>query len=107
MAELIAAIAFLALLGMAIVWLVLCQWVFGRLKLRHLAKYELMGSPHLFWNNTPRTSWELLRFVLGGGWVGLDDPELTRVGRIMRVLLVVYLVGFASFISGFFAIVSS
>ena len=107
MADSIAMIAFFSLLGMAIVWLVLCQWVFGRLKLRHLEKYELMGSPHLIWNNTPRTTWEMLRFVLGGGWVGLDDPGLTRVGRFMRVLFAVYFVGFASFVSGFFAVVAS
>jgi hypothetical protein len=107
MADSIAAIAFIALFGMAILWLVLCQWVFRRLKLRHLAKYELMGNPHLIRNNTPRMNWELLRFVLGGGWAGLEDPELSGVGQFIRVLFVVYLVGFGFFLSGLFAGVSS
>jgi hypothetical protein len=41
-----------------------------------------------------RTCWLVLKFLFGSRWQTLHDRQLTIVARLMRVLFVVYLIGF-------------
>ena len=103
MTETLIATAFFSLFGMVILWLCLCVWVFSRLESHHPEKFEEMGKPHLTANNTPKTTGELLRFVVRGGWHPLDDRQLARIGWFMRALLAAFLTGFALFLIGLLA----
>lgn len=85
-----------SLVVLVLVWFGLISWLFRRLRLRHPAAYEAIGSPSLFWNNSPRHNWLLLKFLFGSEWKGLGDPRLAAVVRGMQLLFVVYLVGFAA-----------
>jgi hypothetical protein len=58
--------------------------------------YEAIGSPTIFWNNSPRSNWLFLKFVFGSSWKNLADRELSAVARSMRVLLVLFVAGFVT-----------
>jgi hypothetical protein len=104
MSSAVATAWFGSLFILAIVWLGLIVWLFRRLRLRHPATYEAMGSPSLFWNNSMRNNWLLLKFLFGGQWRALGDARLSAVIRGMRVLLIVSLAGFAAFLAAFMAL---
>jgi hypothetical protein len=74
-------------------------WLFRRLRNNHRALYESLGSPTLFWNNSPRNNWLLAKFLFGSRWKSLDDPLLATVCSIMRAFLCVYVVGFLIFMA--------
>jgi hypothetical protein len=59
--------------------------------------YETIGSPSLFWNNSMRTGWLFIKFLFTGQWQGMGDRPLSAIARLMQVLFVVYIVGFAAF----------
>lgn len=82
----------------------LISWLFRRLRENHTPTYEAIGSPTLFWNNSPRNNWLFLKFIFGARWQELDDSALTKVSRIVRVFSVVYMLGFLSLIVLFFVI---
>lgn len=93
---------FAILFAMAPVWWVLISWVFRRLREKHTLTYEAIGSPTLFWNNSPRNNWLFLKFIFGARWQELDDTALIKVSRIVRVFSVVYMLGFLGFVVLFF-----
>jgi hypothetical protein len=86
---------FFTLFGMAFVWFALVFWFFRRLRLRHPAAYEAIGSPTLFWNNSMRNNWLFLKFLYTSSWRTLADPGLSFAARLMQVWTVVYILGFA------------
>jgi hypothetical protein len=90
------------LLVMVSAWLILCSWLFHRLRARHPSTYESMGSPTLFWNNSVRNNWLFGRFLFTSQWRELDDPAVSRMVPLMRFLLVVYLVLFLACMVLFF-----
>ncbi len=94
---------FASLVGTALVWLILIVWTFRHLRIRHTATYEAIGSPSLFWNNSPRNNWLFFKFLFQGQWRQLNDPQLAVVARIMQVLFAVYMVGFVGLIVCMFA----
>lgn len=63
-------------------------------KSEHPEKYRAMGEPTLFWNNSPKTSWELVKFLLKRDCAELDDPKLSSLGNAMLVFFVLYTMGF-------------
>ena len=75
------------------IWLGVIAWTFRRLRLRHAATYEAIGSPDLFRNNTWRTNWLFLRFLFGGPWRALDDETLAVAIRVLRGMFVTYILG--------------
>ena len=82
------------LLVMVLIWFGAVTWLFRRLRNHHQATYESLGSPTLFWNNSPRNNWLFAKFLFGSQWKLLDDPILNIVCPLMRVFLCVYLVAF-------------
>jgi len=81
---------FAVLLAMVITWFVTLSWFFRRLRTRHAETYESLGSPSLFWNNSPRHNWLYLKFLFSSRWRVLDDPSIGRAVRFMRIFLGVY-----------------
>src|SRR5277367_1444676 len=51
------------LFALVLVWFYLVTSLFRRLRTDHHAKFVEMGEPSLFVNNSPRTSFLLLRFL--------------------------------------------
>jgi hypothetical protein len=83
---------FFTMFVLAIVWLVLVQLLFHSLAKNHPAMHERIGSPRGF---EPRATPALLSFLLTRKPESLGDSAILVRANIMRVLLVVYLVGFA------------
>jgi hypothetical protein len=86
---------------MVVVWFAVVTWLFRRLRNDHPATYESIGSPTLFWNNSPRNNWLFAKFLFGAQWKSLDDPALNIACHLMRAFLCVYLVGFVIFLVAF------
>jgi hypothetical protein len=80
------------------VLLALTFWMFRRLREKHALTYETIGSPTLFWNNSPRNQWLLVKFIFGTQWQELDDSAVARVCRFMRVFLIFYVAGFLAIV---------
>jgi hypothetical protein len=95
------AALFSPLFVLAVVWLILIVWTFRRLQSRHPAAYEAIGSPSLFWNNSPRNNWLFVRFLFRGDWQNLGDAALAVVARSMQLLFVLYVAGFFGLIAMF------
>jgi hypothetical protein len=75
---------------MVLIWWCLCSWTFRRLRTRHSALYESLGSPTLFWNTSPQTQLSFASFLFGFSWRHLSDPTLVRVCWSMVVFFIVY-----------------
>jgi hypothetical protein len=101
MPERIAIAWFGILFAMAVIWLGLIFWMFRRLRVRHVATYEAIGSPSLFWNNSMRNNWLFIKFLFQGQWRSLDDAQLAGVARFMQVMFVVYIAGFIALCAAF------
>jgi hypothetical protein len=78
------------------VWFALVLWFFHRLRHRHPATFEAIGSPSLFWNNSMRNNWLFIKFLFQGQWQSLGDVQLSVVARTMQIFLVLYLVAFGT-----------
>ena len=98
MSEAIALPWFISLFALAVIWLILIVWTFHRLRIRHVATYEAIGSPSLFWNNSMRNNWLFAKFLFRGQWQSLNDSTLAAVARLMQVLIVVYFVGLVGWV---------
>ncbi len=90
---------FLALFGMAIIWLVLVSLLFKRLAQAHPQKYDAMGRPSLFPGNNPSGVFAMLRFLLMREHRVLNDVYLSTLSDVMLVFFFVYLVGFVALFS--------
>jgi len=64
------------------------------LRTRQPEVYHSLGRPALILNNTVKNGWAFLRFLLGGHFQEIDDPEIVRLCRLMRVFAICYLVFF-------------
>lgn len=83
---------------MALIALVLDQWLTRHLRKYHPPTYESLGSPRLFGNNgTPRHRWLRFKFLFRSEFNRLDDPALSIVCRIMQVYFCAFLVVFLFF----------
>jgi hypothetical protein len=87
---------------MALVWLSSVWWLFRRLRRYHSATYESVGSPTLFWNNSPRNNVLFMRFLFGLRWRQLPDPLLVTVCWLMLAFFCVYMILFLCLIALFF-----
>ena len=73
-----------------VVHVVLCHFILERVKRENPPAFERMGSPHLFLNNTPGSTWLFWK------WLCSSDPNSFTVGTrtlawIIRLLTVVFL----------------
>jgi hypothetical protein len=95
-------ILFATLFVLAFVWIGLVLWMFRRLRVQHVETFEAIGSPSLFWNNSPRNNWLFLKFLFQGQWQLLEDRQLAIAARIMQVVFVAYMLGFLVLFVGSF-----
>src|SRR3954471_23269813 len=95
-------ILFTILFVLVFLWLGLVLWVFRRLRFQHAEMFEAIGSPSLFWNNSPKNNWLFLKFLFRGEWQQLGDRPLAIGARIMQVVLVAYMLTFLVLFVGHF-----
>ena len=70
------------------IWSLLIAWLFHRLRSRHSATFEAIGSPKVFFNPSIKNPWLLLRFIWSSQPSQLGDSAVTNVIRFLRVFLV-------------------
>lgn len=93
MSETLASVLLGVLFSMVMVC-VLLSWLFRRLRRDYPSTHEAIGSPSLFWDNSLRTNWLLMRFFFRSQWQGLGDSAVANVCRFMRIFLGAYLLIF-------------
>lgn len=94
---------FWVLFGSVLVWFVLVSRLYKILANEHPRKYEEMGKPTLFWNNSPKSGWVLMKFILKKEYRELKNPKLTGLGNFMFGFSVAYFVLFGSLLVLFFS----
>ncbi len=67
-------------------WVLLAR-LYRILRTRHPETYEKLGRPVLF---SRKNGLAGMRFILGGHFRELDDPELLRFGRFLRIFFLAY-----------------
>ena len=72
-------------------WFFLLIRLFDLLKSHHLEKYVEMGEPTLFWNSSPKTVWNTMKFLFRREYMRMDDPRLVTLGNTMLVFLIVFM----------------
>jgi hypothetical protein len=97
------SVLFTILLAMVLVWFATVLWMFRRLRTRHLDVYEALGSPSLFWNNSPRNNVQFLKFIFSSRSRHLGDSTVANVVLFMRVFCVAYVAAFLLLIASFAA----
>ena len=78
------------------VWFFLCYRLFKILETRHPEKYESMGKPGLFMNNSISNNISFGKFLFRGEWRALNDQRLAVLCKFMLVFFVLYCIGFLS-----------
>ncbi len=73
-------------------------FLFKILETRHPIKYNSMGRPSLFRNNSPTTTLILINFILKREWRELNDLGLMILGRSMLIFFTAYLICFFTLI---------
>jgi hypothetical protein len=94
-------VCFATLGMMVLIWFGLVVWVCLRLSNRHPSTYEELGSPMLFWNNSPANGLRIVGFLFSSEIYKLGDQALTRICIFMRVWLVAYTALFVALIAMF------
>jgi hypothetical protein len=77
------------------------------LRERHPEVYDSLGRPTLFLNNSVQNGWASLRFILGGHFQTLGDPEVVRLCRLIRIFFFCYTLFFIALVVFGFASTSS
>jgi len=86
---------FFILFASVFVWFGMVSRFYKTLESEHPDKYEEMGKPTLFWNNSPRSAFVLVRFILTKEFIRLGNMKLTRLGNYMYWFFIAYLVLFS------------
>lgn len=89
-------IIFALLFCSVFLWFFLCYRLFNSLETRHPEKYQAMGRPKLFTNNTFSNNFAFIKFLFKREWRELNDSGLTNLGNAMLAFIVIYLLGFLS-----------
>ncbi len=84
------------------VWFFMCYRLFKILETRHPEKYEEMGKPSLFLNNTISNNISFMKFLFKGEWRGLNDVGLANHSKFMLFFFTIYIVGFMFLFFNFF-----
>lgn len=81
-------ILFIAYAILAVFYLVSVGKFLSFLKKTHPGVYADLGSPHLFYNNTPKTFWRLMRYLLKQEYLSsADSIVVSRAGMIRGMLV--------------------
>jgi len=86
---------FFILFASVFVWFGMVSRLYKTLESEHPDKYEEMGKPTLFWNNSPRSAIILVRFILKREFISLGNMKLTKLGNYMYWFFIVYVVLFS------------
>ncbi|HWX20571.1 MAG TPA: hypothetical protein VN578_11790 [Candidatus Binatia bacterium] len=97
--ESIIPIAFPLVFLSVIVWFFMVSALYRRLRQHHPEKFHAMGEPTLFFNNPPRASLILLRFLFKREDTALNDPSLSSLSKTMLVFILCFLFVFVSLIA--------
>ncbi|KPK54328.1 MAG: hypothetical protein AMJ84_01480 [Acidithiobacillales bacterium SM23_46] len=81
---------FFVLFASVFVWFGLTSRLYKILATDHPQKYEAMGKPTLFWNNSPRSGWLLVKFIMTREYLALGNQRLVKLGNFMFGFFVVY-----------------
>ncbi|MEY2520947.1 MAG: TRAP-type transport system small permease protein [Verrucomicrobiota bacterium] len=73
---------------------VLVHLFLRRLRARHASTWEGLGAPTLVLNNTISNSLRTWRFIWEGEYRVLDDSVLNRLGTILRLYWIAYIILF-------------
>ncbi len=95
-------VVFGLLMAMVLIWFVLLKAIFIRLERQHPEKYEGMGKPSLFWNNSMKTGYATLKFIGRREHRELNDPGLSKLSDFTLAFFFVYLILFFSLFFGIF-----
>ena len=81
---------FFVLFASVFVWFGLVSQLYKILATDHPQKYEEMGKPTLFWNNSPKSGWLLVKFIMKREYRGLGNQKLVKLGNFMFNFFVAY-----------------
>jgi hypothetical protein len=81
----VTTVVFFVLFTMTVGWFAMLHVLFNDLKARHPQKYEDLGEPSLFKNDTFSASLRLLKFLYTREPEGLDDKSLLFQVNAMRL----------------------
>ena len=90
------------LMAMVFIWFILLKAIFIRLEKKHHEKYEEMGKPGLFWNNSMKTGFATLKFIGRREHKELNNPGLSKLCDFSLIFFIVYLVLFFGLFFGVF-----
>jgi hypothetical protein len=85
---------FAVLMVAVLIWFVLVSMLYRLLRESHAAVFESLGSPSLFLNNTIKNGLLTLKFLATGSFRELGDRRLTRLGTVMQIYFVAYMIWF-------------
>jgi hypothetical protein len=94
-------IVFVILMVMVFVWFGMIIYFDRRLKTKHPVKFKEMGEPHLFWNNSMKTTWTTMKFLFLREHKTLNDKTLSFLSDFMLVFLLFYTVVFFGVFLGY------
>jgi hypothetical protein len=90
-------VLFLILMVCVVIGITLTSRFHRLLRERHPDVYDSLGRPS-FRNNSAENGWASLRFILAGHFETLDDPEVVRLCRVIRIFFFCYSVFFLCFV---------
>ena len=79
-----------------VVWFILVARLNWLLRRRQPEVFDSLGRPTLILNNSVENGWAFLRFLLGGYFRKIDNPEIVSLCRFMRVFFFTYCVLFVT-----------
>ena len=85
---------FSVLFAAIVAWFGLAARMFRLLRQNHREVYESLGSPSLLLNNSIRNGWLSLRFLMRGDYRDVNDDRVRKLGNVMRVFFVAYVLWF-------------
>ena len=79
--------------ALVVIHMALCHVLLQRVKREDATAFVKMGAFHLFWNNTPNSTWRLWK------WLCSTEPNIFSAGTrilvwLIRLLTVVFVVWF-------------
>ncbi|WNC72212.1 hypothetical protein RGQ13_19130 [Thalassotalea psychrophila] len=92
--EVIFFMFFCAMAIVVLIWFFLVTKLFDLIEQNHPEKFQDMGCPHLFKNNTLSNNLLFMRYLFKKEWTTLNDRELTSLSAAMRRILVTTLIVF-------------
>jgi hypothetical protein len=81
-------IVFWLMLPIVGIYLILISKFMSRMRDAHDEEYRRLGEPSLISNNTPVTTFRLVKFIALGSYKALGDSRLNALGIACTVLLV-------------------